>query len=89
MCCRNKRKAAGDDSDLQEEDNLMTDQQREEEAMLKHTFNFYMSGKGGVNSLERYELPMMLDGKYSNHNEFPAYPHAKAAREQSLIAAVL
>lgn len=39
----------------------MTDQQREEEAMLKHTFNFYMSGKGGVNSLERYELPMMLD----------------------------
>lgn len=47
---------------MQEEDTLMTDQQREEEAMFKHTFNFYMQGKG-VTSLERYELPMILDGK--------------------------
>lgn len=62
---RNKRKAAGDDSDLQEDDNMMTDQQREEETMLKHTFNFYMQGKG-VTTLERYELPMILDGKCSS-----------------------
>ena len=40
----------------------MTDQQREEEAMFKHTFNFYLTGKNGV-PLERYELPMILDGK--------------------------
>jgi len=38
----------------------MTDQQREEEAMFKHTFNFYLTGKNGV-PLERYELPMILD----------------------------
>ena len=58
---RNKRRADGDESDQHDEDNLMTDQQREEEAMFKHTFNFYMQGKG-VTSLERYELPMILDG---------------------------
>ena len=40
----------------------MTDQQKEEEAMFKHTFNFYLQQKGGV-PLERYELPMILDGK--------------------------
>ena len=40
----------------------MTDQQKEEEAMFKHTFNFYQIGKGNV-QLERYELPMILDGK--------------------------
>jgi len=38
----------------------MTDQQKEEEAMFKHTFNFYLQQKGGV-PLERYELPMILD----------------------------
>ena len=43
----------------------MTDQQREEEAMFKHTFNFYLTGKNGV-PLERYELPMILDGKCPN-----------------------
>ena len=42
----------------------MTDQQKEEEAMFKHTFNFYLQQKGGV-PLERYELPMILDGKFS------------------------
>ena len=47
---------------MHEEDNLMTDQQREEEAMLKHTFLFYQQGKG-TSQLERYELPMILDGK--------------------------
>ena len=30
--------------------------------MFKHTFNFYLQQKGGV-PLERYELPMILDGK--------------------------
>lgn len=55
-------RAAEDDSDLQEEDNMMTDQQKEEEAMFKHTFNFYLAQKGGQ-PLERYELPMILDGK--------------------------
>jgi len=40
---RGKKNARADeDSDLQEEDNLMTDQQKEEEAMFKHTFNFYV-----------------------------------------------
>ena len=51
-----------EDSDLQEEDNLMTDQQKEEEAMFKHTFAFYQTQKGGQ-PIERYELPMILDGK--------------------------
>ena len=41
----------------------MTDQQKEEEAMFKHTFNFYYQGKMGV-PLERYELPIILDGKF-------------------------
>jgi len=40
----------------------MTDQQKEEETMFKHTFNFYQLSKGAV-QLERYELPMILDGK--------------------------
>ena len=48
---------------MHEDDNLMTDQQREEEAMFKHTFNFYQQGKGVGVQLERYELPMILDGK--------------------------
>ena len=43
----------------------MTDQQKEEEAMFKHTFNFYMQGKG-TTQIERYELPMVLDGKSRN-----------------------
>ena len=60
----NRRQAAADDdSDMHEDDNLMTDQQREEEAMFKHTFNFYQQGKGVGVQLERYELPMILDGK--------------------------
>ena len=59
---RNRKRAADDDSDMPEEDNLMTDQQKEEEAMIKHTFNFYLMGKQGV-PIERYELPMILDGK--------------------------
>ena len=50
---------------MQEEDALMTDQQKEEEAMFKHTFNFYYHGKGG-GQLERYELPMILDGKFDD-----------------------
>lgn len=40
----------------------MTDQQKEEEAMFKQTFNFFVQGKNGA-PLERYELPMILDGK--------------------------
>eukprot|EP00354_Favella_ehrenbergii_P005083 CAMPEP_0170471780 /NCGR_PEP_ID=MMETSP0123-20130129/13943_1 /TAXON_ID=182087 /ORGANISM="Favella ehrenbergii, Strain Fehren 1" /LENGTH=48 /DNA_ID= /DNA_START= /DNA_END= /DNA_ORIENTATION= len=39
---RGKKRTNDEDSDLQEEDNLMTDQQKEEEAMFKHTFNFYL-----------------------------------------------
>lgn len=62
MCRKKNARAADDDSDMQEEDTLMTDQQKEEEAMFKHTFNFYYQGKGG-GQLERYELPMILDGK--------------------------
>ena len=42
----------------------MTDQQKEEEAMFKQTFNFFVQGKNGA-PLERYELPMILDGKYT------------------------
>lgn len=57
---KNRKRAADDDSDMPEEDNLMTDQQKEEEAMIKHTFNFYLMGKQGV-PIERYELPMILD----------------------------
>ena len=47
---------------MEQDDTLMTDQQKEEEAMIKHTFNFYLQGKAGA-PLERYELPMILDGK--------------------------
>ena len=49
MWIRGKKnaRAAEDDSDVQEEDNLMTDQQREEEQMFRHTFNFYLQQKGG------------------------------------------
>lgn len=57
---RKKNVRADDDSDFQEEDNLMNDQQKEEEAMFRQTFNFYQAGKGNV-PLERYELPMILD----------------------------
>ena len=62
---KNNKRAADDDSDLQEEETLMTDQQKEEEQMFRHTFNFYTQGKGS-NQLERYELPMLLDGKSSS-----------------------
>ena len=63
MCYRGKQtRAADDDSDMQEDDTLMTDQQKEEEAMFRQTFNFFLQGKGGQ-PLERYELPMILDGK--------------------------
>ena len=48
----------------------MTDQQKEEEAMFKHTFNFYLQQKGGV-PLERYELPMILDGKSASTRTWP------------------
>ena len=44
---RNKKVVRDEDSELQEEDNLMTDQQKEEEAMFKHTFAFYQTQKGG------------------------------------------
>ena len=40
---RTKKVVRDDDSELQEEDNLMTDQQKEEEAMFKHTFAFYQT----------------------------------------------
>ena len=47
----------------------MTDQQKEEEAMFKQTFNFFVQGKNGA-PLERYELPMILDGKFTKTNAF-------------------
>ena len=47
----------------------MTDQQKEEEAMFKQTFNFFVQGKNGA-PLERYELPMILDGKSTKTNAF-------------------
>ena len=59
------RKHNDDDSDMQEEENLMTDAQKEEENMFKYTFNSFANGKMGV-PLERYELPMILDGKLSS-----------------------
>jgi len=61
---RGRKPVADDDSDMQEEENLMTDQQKEEEAMFKYTYNSFANGKMGV-PLERYELPMILDGKSS------------------------
>ena len=65
MCINRKaiKKLVEEDSENAEEENMMTDQQKEEEAMLKHTFNFYMSNKGAA-PIERYELPMILDGKF-------------------------
>jgi len=54
------RKHNDDDSDMQEEENLMTDAQKEEENMFKYTYNSFANGKMGV-PLERYELPMILD----------------------------
>ena len=65
MCVNRKaiKKPVEEDSENAEEENMMTDQQKEEEAMLKHTFNFYMSNKGAA-QIERYELPMILDGKF-------------------------
>lgn len=45
LSCSRPKRAADDDSDMPEEDTLMTDQQKEEEAMIKHTFNFYLMGK--------------------------------------------
>ena len=58
----NRKQVAEDDSDMEHEENLMTDQQKEEEAMFKYTFNSFLTGKQGA-PLERYELPMILDGK--------------------------
>lgn len=58
----NRKPVAEDDSDMEHEENLMTDQQKEEEAMFKYTFNSFLTGKQGV-PIERYELPMILDGK--------------------------
>ena len=63
---RQNRPAADDESHSEEEVNLMTDQQKEEEAMFKQTFNFFVQGKNGA-PLERYELPMILDGKSSQN----------------------
>ena len=67
MFCNRKaiKKPVEEDSENAEEENLMTDAQKEEEAMLKHTFNFYMSNKGPAAQIERYELPMILDGKFT------------------------
>ena len=58
----NRKPVAEDDSDMEHEENLMTDQQKEEEAMFKYTFNSFLTGKQGA-PIERYELPMILDGK--------------------------
>ena len=55
---------------MQEEENLMTDQQKEEEAMFKYTFNSFANQKLGQ-PLERYELPMILDGKSTWHVSKP------------------
>ena len=41
--------------------------------MFKYTFNSFATGKQGA-PIERYELPMILDGKYSS---------AKSIRQQS------
>ena len=37
--------------------------------MFKQTFNFFVQGKNGA-PLERYELPMILDGKSTKTNAF-------------------
>ena len=63
----NRKNVAEDDSDMEHEENLMTDQQKEEEAMFKYTFNSFATGKQGA-PIERYELPMILDGKSTSAN---------------------
>ena len=62
---RGRRTKNDDDSEAQDDDqHLLTDQQKEEEVMFKSVFNFYQQNRGGV-QIERYELPMLLDGKYT------------------------
>ena len=40
----------------------MTEAQKEEEQLIKTTFQFYERNKGS-NSIELFELPMILEGK--------------------------
>ena len=72
---RGRRPKNDDDSEAQDDDqHLLTDQQKEEELMFKSVFNFYQQNRGGV-QIERYELPMLLDGKYLSHElHRPIYP---------------
>lgn len=82
---KNNKRAADDDSDLQEEETLMTDQQKEEEQMFRHTFNFYTQGKGS-NQLERYELPMLLDGKSSSLTTAAPLPPRETKPRNGVLA---
>ena len=65
VVCRANRRTREEESDYHDDDQLLTDQQKEEEQMFKSVFSFYQQNRGGV-PIERYELPMLLDGKCRN-----------------------
>ena len=49
--------------------------------MFKHTFNFYLQGKMGV-PLERYELPIILDGKFRISSSEATFFFSHIARQE-------
>ena len=53
--------------------------------MFKHTFNFYLQGKMGV-PLERYELPIILDGKFRISSSEAKYCFSHIARQELALA---
>ena len=55
----------------------MTEAQKEEEAIIKTTFQFYEKNKGGA-PIEIFELPMLLEGKSIQVLAEPLSPKQKA-----------
>ena len=56
----------------EDDDHHITDQQKDEEGLIRHTFAFYQTNRQGA-QIERYELPMLLDGKSHSSLSFPFF----------------
>jgi hypothetical protein len=63
--CRNRHEE--DKESMLEEDQNFLELNKHQKANITANFNFYVRNKGGsVNLIERFELPMVLEGRQLN-----------------------
>ena len=62
----------------------MTEAQKEEEQLIKQTFQFYERNKNGT-PIETFELPMLLEGKSHHVSEKCRGDHSTLLQQGSCI----